>query len=202
MSTSSTTPLTTCPPIPDYSTLRKQNLAQIEKYYNELLKDYSGYASNNMASAQNMLANYHNQLNAAAEALLNNLNTTIDLVADQHTTIQENTSLVQQNRNRLAQLKSDIKKLSNETDAREQNAKDTRKSTKYTGYWHKGFLAINVILLLAAIGILIWIFLTPSSNNVTNYGESRNNNAKNTTKTGNNSKNNAKKTFNFANNLD
>ena len=190
-SPTTTSPVTTCPPIPDYLTLRKQNLEQIQNYYNQLLKDYSGYAGNNMASAQNMLADYHNQFNAAAESLLNNLNTTLELVSEQHSTIQENSDLVTQNRNRLAQLKRDIKRLMAENDARHQNAIDTKKSTKYTGYWHKGFLALNIILLLVAIGLVIWIFLSSSSGN-----------GRNTRATNNTARNNGNKpAANYSSNL-
>jgi hypothetical protein len=193
-----TAPLTTCPPIPDYLTLRKQNLAQIEKYYDELLYAYVGLAGNNMESAQNMLATYHNQLNAAAESLLNNLNTTIDLVSEQYSTIQENSDLVKQNRTRITQLKKDIKRLMAETEARQKNAVDTKESTIYTSYWHKGFLAISIILLLVCLGLLIWIFLKPSSDNTTatynsNYG-------KNTSTNNTKNNNTAKTTTNNARN--
>ena len=152
---------TTCPPLPDYLTLRKENLTKIQKYYNELLKDYSGLKGDNMNAAKPLIASYNTQLNSAAQGLVDNLNKTIDLITEQNTNLEENNKLVVANRQRLTQLKKDIKNLTVENDARRKNVADTHNSTTTTGYWHIGFLVINILLLLVAVGILIWLFMKP-----------------------------------------
>ena len=151
---------TTCPPIPDYLTLRKENLTKIQKYYNELLKDYSGLKGDNLTNAQNLVGSYHSQLNSAAAGLVDNLNKTIDLVTEQYNNLDENKNLVVANRQRLTQLKKEIKTLGTENEARRKNAAETHDNTKVTGYWHIGFLVGNILLLLIAIGLLIWSFMT------------------------------------------
>lgn len=151
---------TTCPPIPDYQTLRKENLSKIQKYYSELLNDYSGLGSSDMTAAQPLINSYNTQLNTAAKELVNNLNKTIDLVSEQHTNLEENNNLVVANRQRLSQLKKDIKSAVSENEARHKNSQDTINTTRALGYWHTGYLIINILLLLAAVGILIWLFLT------------------------------------------
>lgn len=151
---------TTCPPIPDYLTLRKENLTKIQKYYNELLKDYSGLKGDNLTNAQNLVGSYHTQLNSAAAGLVDNLNKTIDLVTEQHNNLDENRNLVVANRQRLTQLKKDIKTLGAENEARRKNVAETHDNTIVTSYWHIGFLVGNILLLLIAIGLLIWSFMT------------------------------------------
>jgi hypothetical protein len=151
---------TTCPPLPDYLTLRKENLVKIQKYYTELLKGYSGLKADNLSNAQNLVGTYHTQLNSAAVGLVDNLNKTIDLVTEQHTSLDENNKLVVANRQRLTQLKKDIKSLSAENDARRKNAAETHDNTKVTSYWHIGFLVGNILLLLVAVGLLILSFMS------------------------------------------
>ena len=150
---------TICPPIPDYQTLRKENLAKIQKYYSELLSSYSGLASSDMTNAQNQIANYNSQLNTAAKELVNNLNKTIDLVIEQHTNLDDNNNLVVANRQRLSQLKKETKSLTAENEARRQNALDTQTSTQTMAYWHTGYLWVNILLLIASIAIIISLFL-------------------------------------------
>lgn len=156
---------TTCPPLPDYLTLRKENLQKIQKYYNELLNDYSLLIknTNEASSAQGLIGNYHTQLNSAAVGLVDNLNKTIDLVTEQHTNLEDNNKLVVANRQRLTQLKKDIKNLSVENEARRKNAAETHNNTKVTSYWHIGFLVGNILLLLIAVGLLIWSFISSTS---------------------------------------
>jgi predicted phage tail protein len=150
---------TTCPSIPDYQTLRKQNLAKIQKYYSELLNDYSGLAGNDMNNTQNQIANYNTQLNTAAKELVNNLNKTLDLIVEQKANLDDNTNLVVANRQRLAQLKKEIKNLTAENEARRQNTLDTQTSTQTMSYWHTGYLWVNILLLIISIGIIISLFL-------------------------------------------
>ncbi len=150
---------TTCPPIPDYQTLRKENLSKIQKYYSELLSGYSGLGNNDMTNAQNLIANYNSQLNTAAKELVNNLNKTIDLVIEQQTNLDNNNNLVVANRQRLSQLKKDIKNLTSENEARRQNTQDTQLSTQNIAYWHTGYLWVNILLLITAIAIIIALFL-------------------------------------------
>ena len=154
---------TTCPPIPDYQTLRKDNLSKIQKYYSELLNDYSGLgSSSDMTAAQPLINSYNTQLNTAAKALVDNLNKTIDLVSEQHSNLEENNNLAVANRQRLSQLKKNIKSAVSENEARHKNSLDTINTTRQLGYWHTGYLIINILLLLAAVGILIWLFLSPN----------------------------------------
>jgi septal ring factor EnvC (AmiA/AmiB activator) len=155
---------TTCPPLPDYLTLRKENLAKIQTYYSKLLGEYDALKGNNMSSAKNLISSYNTQLNSAAEGLVDNLNKTLDLITEQHKNLEENQNLVVANRQRLTQLKKDIKNLTVENDARRKNVADTHDSTKNTEYWHIGFLIGNIILLLLAVGILIWLFMKPDAN--------------------------------------
>jgi hypothetical protein len=150
---------TTCPPIPDYQTLRKENLIKIQKYYDELLKDYSGLGGNDMNSAQNLISSYNIQLNSAAQELVNNLNKTIDLVSEQHSNLQDNNNLVVSNRHRLTQLKKDIKSLKIENEARQSNLQKIHKTTNTIGWWHIAYLIFNVLLLCIAIALVISLFM-------------------------------------------
>ena len=150
---------TTCPAIPDYQTLRKENLAKIQKYYSELLNDYSGLGSSDMTSAQPLINSFNEQLNTAAKGLIDNLNKTIDLVNEQQKNLEENNNLVVANRQRLQQLKKDIKSVAAQNDARHKNSQDTINTTRTLSYWHSSYLIGNILLLLAAVGILIWLFL-------------------------------------------
>ncbi len=152
---------TTCPPLPDYLTLRKENLAKIQKYYSELLNDYNGLGGSNMDAAQPLISSYNSQLNTAAAELINNLNKTQDMVVEQHTNLDNNNKLILANRQRLTQLKKDIKKLTSENEARQKNAKDTQTQTTNTRYWHTGFLIGNILLLVVAIVLLVWMFMNP-----------------------------------------
>jgi predicted ribosome quality control (RQC) complex YloA/Tae2 family protein len=153
---------TTCPAIPDYQTLRKENLAKIQTYYSELLNDYSGLGGSDMTAAQPLVNSYNTQLNTAAKELVDNLNKTIDLVAEQQKNLDENNSLVVANRQRIQQLKKDIKSAAAQNEARHKNSIDTINRTKELGYWHTGYLIINILLLLAAVGIIIWLFMAPN----------------------------------------
>ena len=152
---------TTCPPLPDYLSLRKENLAKIQKYYSELLNDYNGLGGNNIDAAQPLISSYNTQLNSAATELINNLNQTQDMVFEQHKNLDDNQKLILANRQRLTQLKKDTKRLTADNDARQKNARDTHSQTTTTRYWHTGFLIANVLLLVIAIILLIWLFISP-----------------------------------------
>jgi len=152
---------TTCPPLPDYLTLRKENLAKIQKYYNELLNDYNGLGGANMDAAQPLISSYNNQLNSAAKELVDNLNKTQDMVFEQHKNLEDNQNLILANRQRLTQLKKETKRLTAENEARQKNASDTQAQTTTTRYWHTGFLIGNILLLVVAIILLVWMFMSP-----------------------------------------
>ena len=163
VATITTVPSGSCTNIPDYATLRKQNLDQINKYYNELLQSYAALGTgSNLDNAQNLVNTYHNQMNSAGQELLSNLKNSIENVNQQYNTLHENKELTIANRKRMVTLRRDMKSLAAEADARRQNTEDNTKTTDTLNRWHLGYLSGNIILLLANAGIVAYLTMYSS----------------------------------------
>lgn len=161
MATTTTHPATTttlqtqkCPEIPTYEQLRHTNLTEIETYFNKLYTEYNK-ASPSINSEAVTLNKYEEQLDILSEEMVNKLQDNLTATIEQHNTYTAKQKEVEDNRDKLRQLKQSIKDETVMKDARKSSYNETHDYRESKSSWHTGYITLNVILLLINMAILI-----------------------------------------------
>ncbi len=150
---------TECPKLPSYTELRKDKLDKIDKYFGEVLTNYSGLATSSASNVSNLIASYNNQLKTINNELINQLNTSLDGLAEQHATLKQKQELYDTNTTLLKNLKQAIKDKTVEESAKAKNASETTQVVDNTKLWHYIFMGVNIALLLINIGLLVYLYM-------------------------------------------
>jgi len=176
--------------IPDYNTLRQDNLYKITTYYSELLgsytqsyKDYSTQiASSNVNDrlyAKNTLKpkvdNYNQQIINLSEKMINNVNQDTDLIMEQKNELTTKTRQIDNLIENITLLKDKDNEMSVLTGARKDSLYSAQNSKEDMTFYTWVYIGICVLLVFIVIGIIIYIVF----NNYTNTGTSNNNIHKN-----------------------
>ncbi len=159
MSTTTTHPATTaakqsCPEIPTYEQLRQSNLNDIETYFNKLYTEYNK-ASPVIDSETVTLNKYESQLDLLSEEMVNKLQDNLTATIEQHNVYTAKLKEIEDNRDKLRELKRVVKDETTMRDARESSYGETQIYSDSKENWHTGYILINVALLLINIFILI-----------------------------------------------
>ena len=158
MSTTTTHPATTtkqsCPEIPTYEQLRQSNLNDIETYFNKLYTEYNK-ASPVIDSEAVTLNKYEEQLDLLSEEMVNKLQDNLTATIEQHNVYTAKLKEIDDNRDKLRELKRVVKEETTMRDARKSSYGETQNYSDSKGNWHTGYILINVVLLLINIILLI-----------------------------------------------
>lgn len=149
-----TTTTQKCPEIPTYEQLRKTNLAEIETYFNKLYTEYNK-ASPSINSEAVTLNKYEEQLDILSEEMVNKLQENLIATIEQHKTYTDKLNEIEDNRDKLRQLKQAVKDETVMRDARQSSYNETQDYRESKSSWHTGYITLNIILLLINIAILI-----------------------------------------------
>ena len=170
--------------IPDYSTLRQENIDTINSYYNNLLntytKNYNDYSVQNASNQSNdrtyastilkpKVSDSNKQIINLSQTMINSVNQDADLINAQKNTL---TQKMLQIDSILANIKilndknSDMTILNNSRQDSLKSTKDSTYSIQFTTYIYIG---ICILLVLIIIGLIIYLvysnFSVKSGNN-------------------------------------
>lgn len=179
--------------VPDYKTLRQENLDTINTYYNNLLsnytKSYTEYTTQKNSSNINdrtyaettlkpQTVDYNNQMIAISKTVINSVDQDTDLILDQKNQLQEKT-------NEVENLTTEIKLLTDKdndllilTNSREDSLSSTKSGTDDKQFMAYIYIGINIFLVCLIIGLIIYLVYSnySSKSNTTINNISRNNN--------------------------
>jgi hypothetical protein len=171
--------------IPDYTTLRQQNIDKINTYYNSLLssytKNYKDY-SNQSASAnvndrtyanatlKPKVQNTNTQLINVSKSMINNVNQDTDLIMQQKDELLEKTRKIDTIMNNIKLLKDKDNEMTVLSQARNDSLNSSKTSAEDMNFTTYIYIGINMLMVLCVIGIVIYLVYS-------NYAVSRNSNS-------------------------
>lgn len=168
--------------IPDYNTLRKQNLDKINTYYSQLLDSYSTsyrdystqtassnvndrlYAKNNLKPS---IDNYNQQLINVTQNMINNVNQDTDLIMAQKDELLQKTRNIDQIMNNITLLKDKDNEMVVLTKARLDSLNSAETSKEDMQFYTYIYIGICALLLICILGIIMYIVYSnysPSNN--------------------------------------
>ena len=156
MATSTTNPAT-CPEIPTYEKLRQDNLKEIETYFNSLYTEYNKFRPSVEADVAK-LNKYQEQLDILSEEMVNKLQENLTATIEQHNIYTQKQKEVDTNRTQLRQLKQAVKDETVTRDARGASYTETQQYRNSKQIWHRGYLGINIVLLLVNLFIIMRLY--------------------------------------------
>jgi len=179
--------------IPDYTTLRQQNLDKINTYYNTLLssytqnyKDYSTQsASSNVndrtyakTTLQPKVQNYNTQIISVSQSMIDNVNQDTDLIMQQKNELLDKTRKIDTIMSNIQLLKDKDTEMTVLTGARNDSLTSSKTSADEMNFTTYFYIGINMLMVLCVIGIVIYLVYSNYSTTSKNNSNSRlNNNA-------------------------
>jgi len=158
--------------IPDYTTLRQQNLDKINNYYNTLLSSYTqnyrDYSSQSASSNANdriyanttlkpKVQNYNTQIINVSQSMIDNVNQDTDLIMAQKNQLHEKTSQIDTLMNNIKLLKEKDNEMNVLSRARNDSLNSTKTGTDDMNFYNYIYIGINLLMVLCVIGIVIYI---------------------------------------------
>ena len=178
--------------IPDYKTLRQQNLDKINNYYNTLLasytQNYRDYSTQSASANVNdrtyanttlkpKVQNYNTQIINVSQSMIDNVNQDTDLIMEQKTELQEKTMQIDTLMNNIKLLKEKDNEMNILSRARTDSLNTTKSGTDDMNFSTYIYIGINILLVLCVIGIIIYIVYSNYSSGNRNNRTANNNNA-------------------------
>jgi hypothetical protein len=170
--------------IPDYTTLRQQNLDKINNYYNTLLSSYTqnyrDFSSQSASSNVNdrtyanttlrpKVQNYNTQIINVSQSMIDNVNQDTDLIMEQKNQLLDKTNQIDTLMNNIKLLKEKDNEMNVLSRARNDSLNSTKTGTDDMNFYTYIYIGINILMVLCVIGIVIYIvysnYSTVSGNN-------------------------------------
>jgi len=195
----STQPTDSCQiSIPDYSTLRTQNIAKINDYYNTLLssytKNYTDYSTQSVSANVNdrtyadktlkpKVIDYNKQVINLSQTLINNVNQDTDLITDQKNQLADKMADIDTLMDNIKMLKDKDSEMTVLASGRLDSLMTTKTGTEDMQFTTYIYISISVLLVLLIIGLIVYLVYT-------NYRINNNTNTSNSVKINNSMKTN------------
>jgi len=159
--------------LPDYETLRNNNLKEINKYYNAILgkykNNYSSYLSkinspdnderqNALTQIKPMVKSYNDHLIKINKEMIAKVNLTNDLLVKQKEEIDEKRRIVKTNYQKIDDLKEHNKMLRQENNSRSSNLHQSAELLNNNNYYKYGVIGLNLLMLIIVVALLIYLF--------------------------------------------
>ena len=176
--------------IPDYATLREQNMNKISNYYKQLLDGYtSNYRdfSTQSASAnvndrkyattalKSKVDDYNTQLINLSKTMINSVNQDMDLINAQKDELQRKTKQIDTTMNNITLLKDKDNEMSVLTGSRNDSLSFVKTGTEDMSFSTYIYIGINSLFLLIILGIVIYIVYSSYSVATNNRSRAINN---------------------------
>ena len=158
--------------IPDYTTLRQQNLDKINEYYNTLLSSYTqSYrdfttqsASSNVndrtyanTTLKPKVQNYNTQIINVSQSMIDNVDQDTDLIMQQKDQLLEKTNQIDTIMNNIKLLKEKDNEMNILVRARNDSLNSSKTGTDDMSFYTYIYIGINILMVLCIIGIVIYI---------------------------------------------
>ena len=160
--------------LPDYETLRNQNLDKINSYYNKILGDYTtNYTSylNKINSADNddrqnaltqikpKVKSYNDHLIKINQEMIAKVNLTNDLIVKQKEELDLKRKIVNENYIKIDNLKLKNRQLKNDNQGKESNLTDSNQLIKSNNTYKYGIIGVNILVLVVIIALLFYLYM-------------------------------------------
>ena len=175
--------------IPDYKTLRLNNITKINDYYNTLLasytKNYTDYSTDSVSgntsdriNAETILkpkvANYNTQIIKLSQSLIDSVNQDTDLILAQKDQLLKESQQVDTLINNINLLKDKDTEMTILSTSRNDSLTFTKSGSDNIQFMTYVYIGINILLVLIIIGLIIYMVYS-------NYTSSSGNSSKNNT---------------------
>jgi hypothetical protein len=168
--------------IPDYTTLRQQNIEKVNNYYNKLLSSYTSaygdYAKqskgtkNDQNYANTVLlpkySNYNNQLINITQSMIDNVNQDIDLISSQKDELINKNRQINTIMNNITMLKDKDNEMSVLTGSRSDSLTSANEGLSEINFSTYIYIGIDVFCILLILGLIIYIVYSSFTNKRTN----------------------------------
>jgi hypothetical protein len=171
--------------IPNYDTLRQNNLQKINAYYDKLLSSYTSayneYATQSRGTKNDQMyantkllpkyTNYNTQLINLSKQMINNVNQDMDLITAQKDELLEKTRQIDDIMENINLLKGKDAEMTVLTGARNQSLSSTNDGLDQLNFSNYIFVGVNVLCLLVVLGLVIYIVYSSfGTSNTSNTG--------------------------------
>lgn len=158
--------------IPDYPTLRQQNLDKINSYYNKLLssytQNYKDFSTQSASSNVNdrtyanttlkpKVQSFNTQIITTSQAMIDNVNQDTDLIMSQKNELLEKTRAIDSLMNNIQLLKDKDNEMSVLTSARNDSLNSSKTGTDSMNFNTYIYIGINILMVLCVIGLIVYI---------------------------------------------
>lgn len=159
--------------LPNYETLRNNNLKEINQYYNAILgqykNNYSSYLSkinstdnddrqNALTQIKPRVKSYNDHLIKINKEMIAKVNLTNDLLVKQKEEIDNKRQIIKNNYQKIDDLKEKNKFLKQQNNSRESNLEQNTELINSNKYHTYGVIGINILMLIIVIALLIYLF--------------------------------------------
>lgn len=185
--------------LPNYETLRQQNLTSINSYYKDLLAQYSSsytdYVKNSAGNvndrsyAETQLkpktVDLNNQMITLNQQMIDSINEDDNNIIQLRNDLEMKKNKIEELNKNIRNLKKNSKNIDTNYKSRNDNLKNANQGLEDIKFWNWVYIAINVILICAIIGMIVYMIFfanTSSANTVTTVPTSNNTVKTNTTK--------------------
>jgi hypothetical protein len=163
--------------LPDYVILRKNNMSQINQYYEDLLTNYStnytDYVKNNSGNvsdrsyAETQLKpktlNYNNQMISLNQKMIDSINEDTNNILELKNQLDDKILQIDKLKQKQKQLRDDADSLEIEYKSRRDNLNITKKGLHSIKLWNYGYITVNIILVIAILCLLIYLIFFKNS---------------------------------------
>lgn len=160
--------------LPDYETLRQQNLQKINKYYNDTLgkykNNYSDYLNKINSADEDDRQNANTQLKPRVKTynehlikinkeMIAKVNLTNDLMVKQKEELDLKRKRVQSNYNKIDNLKLKNRQLTNDNQGRQSNLNESNELIKSNDTFKYGIIGANILALVVIVALLFYLYM-------------------------------------------
>lgn len=183
-----TVPITTVPAsgtggscsiaIPDYTTLRQQNIDKINSYYDQLLNSYTSsyndYATQSKGSKNDQVyankvllpkyTNLNSQLINLSQTMINNINQDMDLISAQKDELLAKNRKIHTIMNNITMLKDKDSEMTVLTGSRTDSLSSSNQGLEDINFSTYLYIGVDILLVLCILGLVIYIVYSSFSN--------------------------------------
>jgi hypothetical protein len=160
--------------LPDYETLRQQNLQKINKYYNETLgkyKDnYSSYLNKVNSADEDDRQNANTQLKPRVKTyndhlikinkeMIAKVNLTNDLMIKQKEELELKRKRIQSNYKNIDNFKQKNRQFKNDNQGKEVNLSESNQLINSNHTYKYGYIGANILALVVIISLLMYLYM-------------------------------------------
>ena len=159
--------------LPDYETLRNNNLREINQHYNAILgqykNNYSSYLTkvnssdnderqNALTQIKPMVKSHNDHLIKINKEMISKVNLTNDLLVKQKEEIDSKRQIIKNNYQKIDDLKQKNSSLKQNNNSRASNLQQNIDLMDSNRYYKYGMIGVNILMLIVIISLLIYLF--------------------------------------------